>query len=100
MPSSKTSLATLLSLIIPGSGQVYLKRRSRGALIFLAAVLLVFLVVWSQNTIKVGILNLAGLAVTWLWLPLFLFWVWNVFDARAIAKDKPTTPLPWSCWPR
>ena len=66
MPSSKTSLATLLSVIIPGAGQFYLKRRGRGVLIFLTAVLLVFLVFWSQNTVKVGILNLGGLAVTWL----------------------------------
>jgi phosphonate transport system permease protein len=94
MTSSKTSLATLLSLMIPGAGQFYLNRRGRGAIIFLTVVLLVFLVIWSQNTVKVGVLNLGGLAITWLWLPLVLFWAWNAFDARAIATDKAKSSFP------
>ncbi len=94
MPTSKPSLTALGSLIIPGAGQFFLKRRERGILILLATVILVLLVVWSQIGLKVGLVTLGSLEPSWLWLPLILFWAWNVYDAVVLAANKTSSPLP------
>jgi phosphonate ABC transporter permease subunit PhnE len=92
-PTSKSTWAAFLSVFIPGAGQVFLKRRGRGALILLSTVVLAFLVYWSQTDSKIGLVYLGGQAVCWLWLPLILFWVWNIIDARRISVNKPSSPL-------
>jgi phosphonate transport system permease protein len=79
------TLPVVLSAIIPGAGQYYLKRRWRGILVFLAVAALAFLINWSLTTLKVSQVVLGGVVTSWLWLLLALFWIWNVFDAHSLA---------------
>lgn len=88
------ALTVLSSLILPGLGQVLLKKRGRGLMIFLTTAVLAFLINWSfvhQNIAKV---TLGGMATSWLWLALILFWVWNVLDVSALRADKAFSILP------
>lgn len=62
-------------------------------MIFLAAAVSAFLVGWSFLTQKVGTIAIGGLTTSWLWLPVILFWLWNVWDARAIANGKMFSSL-------
>jgi phosphonate ABC transporter permease subunit PhnE len=87
-------VATLSSLIIPGLGQFLLKKRERGFFIFLTAAVSLFLVRWSLDHQGIGKVTLGALTTSWLWIPLILFWVWNVLDARALASDKHPSSLP------
>ncbi len=90
-PSSRASqavIAGLLSFVVPGAGQFYLKRRPRGLAILSVAVLLALLIQWallnSQITpIAIGDLTTSGLAVF-----VGLFWLWNVFDATRLARGQ------------
>ncbi len=90
-PTLKSTWAAFFSLIIPGAGQFSFKRRGRGALIFLSTVVLVLLVYWAQTDRKIGLVYPGGQALSWLWLPLILFWIWNVIDARRISVNKPSS---------
>lgn len=73
-PSYNPALAALLSLIVPGLGQIYLGRRERGILILLTAVVLLGLLVWLDM---------------WSLLPLGLpFWLWNAWEARLFAQGR------------
>ncbi len=82
-----------LSLIIPGLGQFLLKSRWRGITIFLFAPLLAFLVKWAYDLpMKIGQVGGEN-GFSWLWLPVVLFWLWNVWDAYLISKSKRTAPL-------
>jgi TM2 domain-containing membrane protein YozV len=68
------TLATLLSLIVPGSGQTYVGRRERGVFILLTAAVLIGLLGW---------LNL------WMLAPLGLpFWLWQAWEARLFAQGR------------
>jgi len=87
-------LAVFLSLLIPGLGQFLLGRRSRGLLIFLAAAVSTFLIAWSLINQKIGIITLGRFETSWLWLPLILFWLWNLLDARALSTGKMFSILP------
>ena len=86
-------IVTLSSLIIPGLGQFLLKRRERGLFIFVTAAVSLFLVRWSFDHQAIGKVSFGALTTTWLWLPLILFWVWNVLDARALIEDKRFSAL-------
>jgi phosphonate transport system permease protein len=81
------------SLVIPGSGQFLLKRRWRGLIIFLMAIILGYLVNWSLERQQIGQLELGGLTTTWLWLPFLLYWVWNVLDARRVIRGQTLNTL-------
>ncbi len=63
-------------------------------MIFLAAAVSTFLIDWSLVTQKIGIITIGGLATSWLWLPLILFWLWNVLDAHALSAGKISTIFP------
>ncbi len=93
-PFIALSLAPLFSLIVPGLGQFLLKKRQRGLVIFLTALISFYLIDWSFEHQNIGKINLGGWATSWLWLPLILFWVWNVMDARASLASKPFNVLP------
>jgi phosphonate ABC transporter permease subunit PhnE len=84
----------LSSLIVPGLGQFLLKKRERGLFILSLAAVSAFLVYWSFDHQNVGKVTLGSLATSWLWIPLILFWLWNVLDARALASDKHFATLP------
>jgi len=94
MPSINSAAAAFSSLIVPGLGQFLLKKRQRGLVIFLAAVISVYLVDWSLVHQNIGKINLAGWVTSWLWLPLILFWLWNFMDARALSKAARLNILP------
>jgi phosphonate ABC transporter permease subunit PhnE len=93
-PPTNSGLMVFASAILPGLGQFLLGKRGRGLFIFLTTAVLAFLVYWSQNNDGIGTVNIAGHATSWLWLPLILFWVWNVFDARASVVNKPISIMP------
>jgi phosphonate transport system permease protein len=84
----------LSSLIVPGLGQLLLKKRGRGIFIFLVALVSFILVRWSLDQQQVGKVFLGTLTTSWLWIPFILFWAWNVFDAHALATDKRFSALP------
>ena len=86
-------LAPFLSLIIPGSGQILLKKKWRGITILIITILLAFLVSWSYTNFEIGKINIGRLQTSWLWIPLALFWLWNVWDARLLSTNKPTTTI-------
>jgi phosphonate transport system permease protein len=81
-------------LLFPGLGQFLLGKRSRALLIFLAAAVSAFLINWSFITQKIGAITIGRLATSWLWLPLILFWLWNVWDSRAFSTNNITTIVP------
>ena len=89
-------LFIVASVVIPGLGQYLLNKRSRGLLIFLSAAISAFLVAWALTLTqaKVGAVTLGGLVTSWLWLPLILFWVWNVLDVRGMQQGRPANILP------
>lgn len=67
-------LSSILSLIIPGSGQVYAGYTSRGVAFFITILVTLFMVIWRRND-----LLYTGIAVTWLW---------NVWDAYNLARGR------------
>ena len=94
-PIRKTNSALAYpSLILPGLGQFILNKRWRGLLIFLATAVLGFLIYWSSVNQKIGNVTIGGIILSWLWLPLIMFWIWNVLDARLLAANKTLTLLP------
>ncbi len=94
MSRSSNSLATILSIFIPGSGQFYLKHRWRGVLIFLAAAILAFVINWGFLNFKTGIITIGSFATTWLWLPFILFWGWNILDANRLSRGERSGAVP------
>jgi len=93
-PSVNPALAVLSSLILPGLGQVLLKKRGRGLMIFLTAAVSAFLIDWGFSNQNIGSTTIGGVETSWLWLPLILFWAWNVLDARALTANKTFSILP------
>ncbi|HKG54162.1 MAG TPA: phosphonate ABC transporter, permease protein PhnE [Anaerolineales bacterium] len=91
---TNSSPSVFFSLIVPGLGQFLQKRRARGLLIFLSSVTLALLIQWSLSHQGVGKVSLGDVTTSWLWLPLFLFWVWNILDARAFAINRTFSILP------
>src|SRR5450759_2579 len=87
-------LVVLASLILPGFGQFLSKKRTRGLLILTTTVVLAYLVNWSLVHQNIGKINLGTWITSWLWLPLILFWIWNVLDARAQLSQKTFSLLP------
>jgi len=87
-----TTIIVLSSLILPGLGQFLTKRRGRGFIIFIMTIIQVYLIDWSLVHQNFGKITPGGLVTSWLWLPLILFWVWNVSDARALAVKKAASP--------
>lgn len=68
-------LAAVLSLLIPGLGQIYAGRIGRG-LIFLFLVIPLTVII--------------AMFLWYLFLPVFLplaFWIWNIYDAYNICKE-------------
>lgn len=94
-PFVSPTIASLCSLFVPGLGQFLLRKRGRGELILLTAAVLGYLIQWSFAHLNIGKVVLGGWSTSWLWLALFLFWVWNVLDARALAAfGKPLSIMP------
>lgn len=77
-------VASVLSFIIPGAGQFYLRQRTRGVGILATVLVLAYLINWALSNFKMSALAL------WLWSLLALFWVWNVIDAYSVARRQTT----------
>ncbi len=96
-PSSTSSrtriLAPILSLVIPGSGQMVLKKTWRGITLFIITVILTFLVQWGYSNFEIGKISIGGLTTSWLWIPLALYWLWNVWDSYMLSVQKSTPTL-------
>lgn len=93
-PSPKSApTATLLSLIVPGVGQLYLGMRTRGIAIFLTTILLGSLIYWSSASLQIALVTFGGATTSWLWLFLIGFWAWNVYDAYRAANHQKSNQL-------
>ena len=92
--SANSTPSVFFSLIVPGLGQFLQKRRERGILIFLTTIILALLIQWSLAHQGIGKVNFGSVTTSWLWLPLILFWAWNVVDVRAFMANKTSTILP------
>src|SRR5450830_1409533 len=88
--SANPTLASVLSLIIPGAGQFYAKSRGRAALILGTTLGLAYLVQWGFDTFEIGTLQIGGITTSWLWLVLAFFWLWNISDANRLAQGLRT----------
>ena len=88
------SLRSFLSAIVPGAGQYILKRRGRGALVFGAALLMVYLINWALTNFETGQIAIGDLTTSWLWVVLGLFWLWNVYDAYRLGQGASASALP------
>jgi phosphonate transport system permease protein len=93
-PPTNSNLSAVFSFILPGLGQFLQKRRGRGLLIFITTAILVSLIAWSLVTQNIGKVQVAGFITSWLWLPLILFWVWNILDARPLKAEQTFSILP------
>lgn len=89
-------LAGLLSLIVPGLGQIYCGKGTRGVAVLVAAI-----VVGSLNILFLPIFvgaNLNQEAAWAYWIPRIghdvisvwsiVFWAWVVFDAFSLARKR------------
>ena len=93
--SARTSpLLSYSSVIVPGLGQFLSGKRGRGLMIVLTAAVLGYLLYWSFIEQEIGQVTLGGLTTSWLWLPLALFWAWNVLDAYAASRSRSISMLP------
>src|SRR5512139_2298256 len=86
--TSPTSARAYASVVVPGLGQFLAGRRGRGELIFLTTVVVGLLVNWALARQGVGKVSVGGLTTTWLWLPLILFWLWNIADSLAVTAGR------------
>jgi phosphonate transport system permease protein len=77
-PKNKMVLAAILSTIVPGLGQFYLKRRYRGVILLLSVLLMLFIVAWHRQTI-------------W-YISILAIWLWNIWDSSSLAKKDHTAP--------
>jgi phosphonate transport system permease protein len=87
-------LPAICSLFIPGLGQLIVKKRGRGFIIFVITLLLVYITDYFFVHQNVGKISLGKSTTSWLWIPLILFWIWNILDARTLAGHKKTNILP------
>jgi len=93
-PVNNGILPAIFSLFIPGLGQLVLKKRGRGLVIFMITFLLVYITNYFYVHQNIGKISLGKLTTSWLWLPLILFWVWNILDARILATHKKPNIVP------
>jgi len=73
-------LSSLLSLIVPGLGQIYAGALSRGAMLLLAMATTTLLIYWRESN--------------FLFIGIILVWLWNIWDAYNLAQGRPVSPIP------
>lgn len=86
-------VAALLSLFVPGAGQIYEKDRVRGAMILVAVFAQGFLIYWALVNFHAAEIDIAGQVTSWLWVLLAGFWVWNIYDALLHAQGRRAPDL-------
>jgi len=72
-------LSSVLSLLVPGLGQVYLGQRTRGAALFIGIVITSLLVRWRGDT--------------FLWGGIVIAWLCNAWDAYSLARERRMSPI-------
>jgi phosphonate transport system permease protein len=72
-------VAGLLSLLLPGLGQIYARKQYRGVAILLSTLITILTAVWYQ----IPIWFLAPAAV----------WLWNVWDATSLVQGRPRSAI-------
>jgi phosphonate transport system permease protein len=82
------------SVFVPGLGQFLAGKRGRGLMILLTIVVLAFIINWALVHQNVGKVTLGALTTSWLWLPLILFWLWNIVDAGPAGRLRSVGLLP------
>ncbi|MBI3536706.1 MAG: phosphonate ABC transporter, permease protein PhnE [Chloroflexi bacterium] len=87
-------IAPLLSLVIPGAGQFQIGQRVRGLSIFIAALVQIFLIYWALDNFQVGLVTLQGVTLSWLWIFLAGYWLWNVYDVHRRARGLSSLDFP------
>ncbi len=93
VPNKNPSVAAILSLILPGAGQLYLGARNAALAIFAMMAVMIFLVWFCLENFRVGKIEFNGITTSWLWLGVIAFWLWNVWDAYQRAYGKKTSRL-------
>ena len=79
MEKKKSPILSALLSVIPGLGQVYNGQVARGVIFFVAVALLVPLIAWKgESKLFSGML---------------LFWLWNIWDAFQLAREKRSSAL-------
>ncbi|MBM3134465.1 MAG: phosphonate ABC transporter, permease protein PhnE [Chloroflexi bacterium] len=82
--SQNALLASVLSLLIPGAGQLYLRKHQRGLAILAGVLVLAYLINWTLKNFALEEI------ASWLWLLFALFWAWNILDAYRLARGQTT----------
>ncbi|MGB8252291.1 MAG: phosphonate ABC transporter, permease protein PhnE [Anaerolineaceae bacterium] len=79
-PEDKKSklIGAILSIPVPGLGQIYQRKIKRGAGIFLAVITILLTVVWYGHP-------------AW-YIPIILLWLWNIWDAWSQPRGKSVVP--------
>ncbi len=72
-PERSALVAGLLSLILPGLGQIYARQRYRGVTVFLSFLLTALAVIWYK-------------VPGWYAAPIII-WLWNIWDAVSAARN-------------
>ena len=78
-PRSSPALATLLSTLIPGLGQGFVRHWYRGVAILLATLVVAGMVAWYGHPV-------------WYFAPVGM-WLWNIWDAASLASGRARTIL-------
>lgn len=68
-------------------------RRWRGVLLFFSIPILGYIVYWAQLSQKIGLVSIGTRTTSWLWVPLVLFWIWNVIDAYRLSTGQMTNTM-------
>lgn len=82
-------LSILLSILLPGLGQILLRRVKAGIYIFLAFATALAVAIWYGNNTGNGF-------TPWLIIPV-LIWLWNIFDVALYPKVSKTI-IPVVLW--
>ena len=88
-PLKDAGIALILSVIIPGLGQIYCGKVGRGISILVASIILAPIIYFFTCAVFVatgsGTAAVIGLLATG--LIGFAIWIWNILDARDVAKE-------------
>lgn len=91
---NKSRLPIIASLFVPGLGQIISKKVWRGITFFAVTLISSFLIGWSFDHFNIGKIQIGAITTSWLWVPLAIFWLWNVLDSYSIANNKKINLLP------
>ena len=90
---SNPATAGILSLIVPGLGQMYAGRGERGATILVAGIIMGTLALIWQTLYAANASNLMTYPYPLYRISLAayaaVFWIWQIIDAYRIAKHRP-----------